>query len=196
MQPAKALAAPFAKNSIIKPRAETNDEIPAWQRRNLIEKIGDRPRIRIDALPWSVPYCFTALVSINDVADRPARALADGETLALGGHALKWLDMPHLPHLPHGWETGYLMESATATLLCGDLFTQGGMGTAALTTDDILEPSEAFRRPMDYFAHAANTAALLEKLASEAPTILACMHAWQGDGAALLRALGLRLMDA
>ena len=52
------------------------------------------------------------------------------------------------------------------TLLCGDLFTQGGEGHPALTESDILGPSEAFRGPMDYFAHAANTRPLLERLAA------------------------------
>src|SRR5690348_17195797 len=37
------------------------------------------------------------MVSINDVADRPGRALGDGETLALGRHAVRWFDTPHLP---------------------------------------------------------------------------------------------------
>jgi hypothetical protein len=51
------------------------------------------------------------------------------------------------------------------------------------------------REGMDYYAHAPNSAALLEGLAALGPTTLACMHgaAWQGDGAALLRALGARL---
>ena len=44
---------------------------------------------------------------------------------------------------------------------------------------------------MDYFAHAPDTTAILERLAREQPATLACMHgtAWRGDGAALLRAL-------
>ena len=44
---------------------------------------------------------------------------------------------------------------------------------------------------MDYFAHAENTRSMLERLAAEKPTTLACMHgsAWRGDGAALLHAL-------
>ena len=47
---------------------------------------------------------------------------------------------------------------------------------------------------MDYYAHAPQTAATLEKLAREQPQVLACMHgsAWRGDGAALLRALAVR----
>jgi hypothetical protein len=44
---------------------------------------------------------------------------------------------------------------------------------------------------MDYFAHTRNTRGMLERLAAEKPTTLACMHgsAWRGDGARLLRAL-------
>ena len=60
---------------------------------------------------------------------------------------------------------------------------------------DILEPSEAFRAPLDYFAHSPQTGAILRRLAEEKPTTLACMHgsAWRGDGASLLRALADRL---
>jgi flavorubredoxin len=128
------------------------------------------------------------MVSVDDVALRPARALADGEMLDLGSHQVRWHDAPHVPH---GWECGFLMETSTATLLCGDLFTQGGHGEVPLTSGDILGPSEAFRKPMDYYAHAPQTRATLERLAREQPRVLACMHgsAWQGDGAALLRAL-------
>ena len=84
-----------------------------------------------------------------------------------------------------------MFDDTTRTLLCGDLFTQGGEGKDALVESDILGPSEAFRGAMDYYAHAPNTNAMLERLAHEAPTTLACMHgsAWRGDGAALLRAL-------
>jgi hypothetical protein len=88
-----------------------------------------------------------------------------------------------------------MMELETRTLLCGDLFTQGGPGTTPVTDADILEPSEAFRKQMDYYAHAPQTAAALERLATEQPRTLACMHgsAWRGDGAALLRALSKSL---
>jgi len=140
--------------------------------------------------PNSSPLCGTiaALVSINDLADRPARALADGELLALGTHAVRWVDTPHLPH---AWECGFLMEERTRTLLCGDLFTQGGADLPALTESDILGPSEAFRHAMDYFSHTKHARAMLERLASTRPATLACMHgsAWRGDGATLLRAL-------
>jgi len=142
------------------------------------------------AAPQAAPLCGTvaALVSVGDVAIRPPRALADGETVALGRHSVRWFDTPHLPH---AWECGFLMEEHTGTLLCGDLFTQPGAGEVPLTEGDILGPSEAFRHAMDYFSHSKNASSLLEKLAQTNPRTLACMHgsAWEGDGASLLRAL-------
>lgn len=142
------------------------------------------------AAPQSVPVCgkVAAMVSIGDLADRPPRALADGEVLCLGTHSMRWFDTPHLPH---AWDCGFMIEERTATLLCGDLFTQGGTDLPPVTESDILGPSEAFRQRMDYFSHAKNARAMIERLASTNPTTLACMHgsAWRGDGAALLRAL-------
>lgn len=89
------------------------------------------------------------------------------------------------------------MEEQTGTLMCGDLFTQPGTGKTPLTEADILAPSEAFRRQMDYFSHTKNAAAMLERLASTRPTTLACMHgsAWHGDGARLLRELSGSLQE-
>ena len=112
----------------------------------------------LGAAPHAEPLCgqIAAMVSVNDVADRPARALADGEALNLGRHTVRWFDTPHVPH---GWDCGLLMETSTRTFLCGDLFTQGGAGETPLTESDILGPSEAFRAPMDYFAHAPGTGA-------------------------------------
>ncbi len=90
------------------------------------------------------------------------------------------------------------MELETRTLLCGDLFTMGESIDGAITGRDILGPSEAFRGPMDYYAHAPQTAATLEKLARENPTTLAVMHgsAFRGDGASLLRSLAKSLATA
>jgi flavorubredoxin len=149
------------------------------------------------AAPNAEPICgqVAAMVAINDFANRAPRALADGEELALGRHTVKWFDTPHVPH---AWECGLMLDTATRTFFCGDLFTQGGTGEVALTEADILGPSEAFRQPMDYFAHAPHTGAVLERVAREAPTTLACMHgsAWRGDGARLLRDLGAALASS
>jgi flavorubredoxin len=140
--------------------------------------------------PQAEPVCgrIAAMVSVDDVADRKARALGDGETLTLGRHTVRWLDTPHVPH---AWECGFLFEQTTRTLLCGDLFTQGGADHPPLTESDILGPSEAMRASLDYWAHARDTRPILERVASLAPTTLACMHgsAWRGDGGSLIRAL-------
>jgi flavorubredoxin len=147
------------------------------------------------AAPRAQPLCgdIAALVSIADTADRAPRPMADGETLSLGcAHEVRWFATPHLPH---AWECGFLFETRTRTLLCGDLFTQGGAAHPPLTEDDILEPSEAFRTAMDYYSHTKNPGSMVERLAETAPLTLACMHgaAWRGDGSRLLRALGERL---
>jgi flavorubredoxin len=144
----------------------------------------------LEVAPHAVPACseIAAMTSVTDFAIRAPRALRDGEEFSTGRRRFRWF---YTPHVPHSWECGLLMETTTRTFFCGDLFTQGGKGERALTTDDILEPSEAFRRPMDYFAHAPQTGVTLERLAQERPTTLACMHgsAWRGDGRALLTAL-------
>ncbi|SNS11813.1 hypothetical protein SAMN06265795_101103 [Noviherbaspirillum humi] len=148
----------------------------------------------LDAAPCAVPLCspVAAMVSINDIALRPARALAEGEVLDLGRHKLRLLATPHLPH---GWECAMAFEETTRTLLCGDLFTQPGSSHAPLVESDILEPSETFRQQMDYFAHSPDTRLHLSRLSALQPTTLACMHgsAWRGNGAALLMQLADRV---
>jgi flavorubredoxin len=144
--------------------------------------------------PRAAPLCgkIAAAVSIVDLADRAPQSLADGEVLRLGTHSVKWFDTPHLPH---AWDCGHMMELQTQTLLCGDLFTQSGDGNPAITEADILGPSESFRKNMDYYSHSKKAPVMIEWLANENPSTLACMHGsvWKGDGARLLRALAQEL---
>ena len=144
--------------------------------------------------PEAVPLCgkVAAMISVNDFSERPARTMSDGELLHLGRHTVRWLDTPHLPH---AWECGFLMERTTRTLLCGDLFTEGGADHPPVSTADMLDSSERFRLSLDYFSHTKSARRLLTRLAMEDPTTLARMHgsAWQGEGAKLLMALADRL---
>jgi flavorubredoxin len=146
------------------------------------------------AAPRAQAVCsmIAAMTSVNDLADRPPLPLADGQELKLGKKSVRWLDAPHLPH---NWECGYLVETTTRTLLCGDLFTHGGQDGPALTESEVLGPSEAMRKAMGGVAIEASTRALLEKLASTEPSTLALMHgsSYRGDGAALLRGLASAL---
>jgi flavorubredoxin len=142
------------------------------------------------AAPNALPLCggLLAMLSVNDMADREARTLADGEQLSIGRCRVQWLDTPHLPH---AWESGLIMEHTTGTLLCSDLFTEGGTDHPPLFEGDILGPSDAFRRKLDFYNHTKDTRAMLTRLAGLKPTTLARMHgsAWRGDGAGLLLAL-------
>jgi glyoxylase-like metal-dependent hydrolase (beta-lactamase superfamily II) len=143
--------------------------------------------------PSAEPVCGTiaAMVSVTDLADRPPRALADGEELALGKRSVRWFDAPNVPH---NWECGYLFETKTRTLLCGDLFTHGGADVAPLTESDVLGPSEALRAGMGGVAIEKDTRAILQKLAATEPSTLALMHgsSYRGNGSKLL----LELADA
>jgi len=144
--------------------------------------------------PAAVPLCSgtAAMVSINDLADRPPRVIADGETLRLGRHVVQWHDTPHLPH---SWESGLITETTTKTFLCGDLFTHPGADVPPVTEGDILGPSEHLRAAMNYYSQASDAAAQLRRLAAFKPRTLALMHgsSWRGDGEKLLTDLADRL---
>ena len=127
------------------------------------------------------------LVSLNDLADRAPRALADGEVIDLGGRRVRWFDTPHVPH---GWEAGAMWEETGATLFCGDLLTHGGEGPA-ITESDVAAPAIAMEDMFHAMSMAPNTGEVLERLADLKPLTLAIMHgsSFGGDGAAALRAL-------
>jgi flavorubredoxin len=126
-------------------------------------------------------------VSLNDLADRTPRALADGETIDLGGRRVRWLDTPHVPH---GWEAGAMWEETGKTLFCGDLLTHGGDGPA-ITESDVAAPAIAMEEMFHAMSMAPNTREVLERLAGLQPLTLALMHgsSFRGDGAAPLRTL-------
>ena len=119
-------------------------------------------------------------VSLNDLCDRPPRALADGEVIDLGGKRVRHIDTPHVPH---GWEAQVLFEETTGTLLCGDLFSQVG-APAALTTDDLVEPAILAEQMFHSSSMAPQTGAVLRGLGDLHPTTLAIMHgaSFSGDG--------------
>jgi flavorubredoxin len=124
------------------------------------------------------------MVSLNDLADRPPRPLADGEVIDLGGKQVRHIDTPHVPH---AWEARVLYEETTGTLLCGDLFTHLGNGPA-LTTDDIIEPAMQAETMFRSSSLAPDTAAVMRRLGGIAPNTLARMHgsSYNGDGAKAL----------
>jgi hypothetical protein len=106
---------------------------------------------------------------------------------------VRWLDAPHVPH---NWECGYLFESTTRTLLCGDILTQPGHEHSPVTEGDVLGPSLAMWKAMpDSIALDKRGRAILEKLAATEPSTLALMHgaSFRGNGHGLLLELAREL---
>jgi flavorubredoxin len=129
------------------------------------------------------------MVSLNEMADRPPRALADGEVLDLGGKRVRHIDTPHVPH---GWEARVLFEETTGTLLCGDLFTHLGNGPPVVT-DDLVGPAAQAEDVFRASCLTPDTGPTMRRLADLAPSTLGLMHgsSFTGDGASQL----LRLAD-
>ena len=124
-------------------------------------------------------------ISLNDLADRPPRALADDEVIDLGGKRMRFLATPHVPH---GWEAGCFYEETAGTLFCGDILTHTGDGPA-ITNGDIVGPALASEAMFHAMTMAPNTRSVLERLAALGPRTLATMHgsSFSGDGAKALR---------
>jgi len=137
-----------------------------------------------------VAHGMTAcMVSLNDLADRMPRALANNEVLDLGGKRIRYIDTPHVPH---GWEAGVLYEETTHTLLCGDLFSHVG-GGPSLIEGDILGPAIAAEEMFQATSLTPPTAPILRALADLRPRTLAVMHgaSFHGDGEAALCGLAV-----
>ncbi len=127
------------------------------------------------------------MVSLDEMADRPPRPLADGEVIELGAMRVRHIDTPHVPH---GWEARVLYEEKTGTLLCGDLFTHFGDGPA-LTEDDIVGPTAVAEDAFGATCLSPSTPTAIEQLAALAPRTLAVMHgsSFTGDCAGMLDGL-------
>lgn len=151
--------------------------------------------------PAAQPVCsmIGALVSINDFAIRPALGMIDGEVLNTGKRRFRFIQTPHVPHC---WEAGLLFEETNATLLCSDLFHQGG-DVEPLTESDIIERARKTLAdyqagPMaNYMPYTKNTDGILQKLAGVKPRTIAPMHgsAYVGDGERAIRDLAVVMQE-
>lgn len=128
------------------------------------------------------------LATVNDLAIRPPRPLADGETLDLGGRRLRQIPTPHVPH---NWEAQVFYEEVTGTLFCGDLLGQAGRVPAVTADLDIVERAMSTAVTLTSASPGPAMAVTLRRLAELEPLTLAVMHgaSFCGDGAAALRLL-------
>ena len=125
-------------------------------------------------------------VSLNDLADRPPRAVADGELITSGERRIRFIATPHVPH---GWESGVVFDETSGVLFCGDLFTQ--LGNAPVTEGDIVPAAIRAEEIFHATSLGPATVPTIRRLAELAPTTLALMHGptFHGDGAAALHRL-------
>jgi flavorubredoxin len=125
-------------------------------------------------------------ISLNDLADRAPRPVADGALITDGKRRIRFIATPHVPH---GWESGLIFEETSGVLFCGDLFTQ--LGAEATTEGDIVAPAIAAELVFHATSLGPATAPTLRRLAGLAPRTLALMHGptFHGDGASMLERL-------
>jgi flavorubredoxin len=151
--------------------------------------------------PAAQPVCSMvgALVSVNDFAIRPAKGMNDGGVLSTGQHRFRFVKTPHVPHC---WEAGMLFEETRGTLLCTDLFHQGG-DVEPFTESDVIDCARKtltdyqagpFANYMPYTKH---TDSIMQRLAELNPRTIAPMHgsAFAGDGSRSLRDLALVMRE-
>jgi len=138
-------------------------------------------------------------VMLDDYADRPARPLADGEVVSLGGHRLRFLATPQLPH---GWDAGLFFDETEGTLFCSDLFFQPGDPPPLMDGDIVAAAAEAIRGNLqgplaNDMPYTPYTDATLKRLADLEPKTLAAMHgsSWRGDGRRAIGALAAVIRD-
>lgn len=155
----------------------------------------------LSASPQAQPVCsfVGAMVMLNDFADRPARALNDGEILTTGRRRLRFVATPHLPH---GWDAGLFFEETERTLLCSDLFFQPGDPEPLTESSLVGRAQEAIRaglasplaHDMPYTPYTDQT---LARLAELSPRTLAVMHgsSFSGDGGREVRELAVVIKE-
>jgi flavorubredoxin len=155
----------------------------------------------LQVAPQATALCglVGALVSVNDMAVRPARVIAHDEVLTIGRSRVRFR---RTPHLPHNWEAGLLFEEVSRTLFCSDLFTHEG-DTEPMIESDLVERAkqsliDGQKGPLaDAYPYTSLTEPLLHGLAELEPRQLALMHGsvFVGDGGRALRELAATMRD-
>lgn len=149
----------------------------------------------LQAAPLAQPLCTVvgALVNISDFAIRAPRWLLEEDVLDTGKYRFR-LFTTH--HLPHSWDAGMLFEETNRTLLCSDLFLQGGDVEPLVNTDVIARARKAMidfqsTQLLNSSPYNSSTERHMERLAALQPKTLAIMHgsSFAGDGGSAIRDL-------
>jgi flavorubredoxin len=104
------------------------------------------------------------------VYDR-VRGFADGETLELGRHRLRFLETPHVHH----WDSMMVLEETTSSLFPADLFLQPGDQPPVVTENLGAEMCHVYRE-VGIFAHEQPVRDVVDRIERLDPDWLHAMH--------------------
>jgi flavorubredoxin len=155
----------------------------------------------LDTAPQASPLCgfVGANVSVNDFADRPARAMNNDEVLLTGKYRFRFLATPHVPHC---WEASLLFEETARTLFSSDLFFHWGDAEPKTTSDVV----DRFKQGLiadqqgpfaNAYPYTPLTEGTLQRLAALKPKTIALMHgsSFEGDGEQALKDLAIVMKE-
>jgi len=131
------------------------------------------------------------MVSVDDFATRPAKGMVDGEEFSTGSHTFRFIQTPHVPH---GWDAGLLFDTSNSVLFCSDLLHQNGdvePSTSESVLDRVKDTLVEYQAsPLaNYLPYTPMTEAIMNRLVSLEPRVLAAMHGsvFEGNGGKALK---------
>jgi flavorubredoxin len=155
----------------------------------------------LEVAPESTAVCsfVGANVSVNDFANRPARAMNNDDVFSTGKHRFRFLATPHVPHC---WEASLLFEETNQTLFSSDLFFHWGDAVPLTQSDVVGKFKDGLiadqKGPFaNAYPYTSLTDATLKRLATLKPRTIATMHgsSFSGDGEKALHDLATALKD-
>ena len=150
----------------------------------------------LDVAPHAMPLCSPiGMLTLPDYSSRPPRPVADGDTISLGKHSLRFLTTSYV----HQWDSMMAFDDTTKTLFSSDLFIEAGDGPG-LVDDDRSDAMAGFYSAIGFLPSKAHLDMALDKIDALQPQTIACHHGCVKGGRidaylAAMRGLELRAVD-
>lgn len=128
----------------------------------------------LDDAPESVLACSALSLGLNLSGwDYPGKVqgFADGETLDLGRHRLRFLETPHVHH----WDSMMLYDDTTGSVFPSDLYLQPG-DQPPVVTENLGDAMCAGYREVGIFAHELPVLEVVDRLEALEPQWMHAMH--------------------
>ena len=155
----------------------------------------------LDTAPKATAVCsfVGANVSVNDFANRPARAMNNDDVFSTGTRRFRFLATPHVPHC---WEASLLFEETSRTLFSSDLFFHWGDVEPSTESDVVGRFKQGLiadqQGPFaNSYPFTPQTVPTLQRIAALNPQTIALMHgsSFVGNGEQALNDLAVAMRD-